>query len=84
MARSYAAYAQRGQGPTLHVMMGRMRPVSTVRCPGCGERIWLDIDEPAGPTVPEFGDDCPGCGRPLVFSGFVDETGRLHVQARCG
>lgn len=61
-----------------------MRPISTVRCPSCGERLWLDIEEPEGPTVPEFSDDCPACGRTVLFTGHVDETGRLHMESRPG
>ena len=61
-----------------------MRPVSTPRCPACGERLHLDIDEPEGPVVPEFSDDCPACGRSIVFSGSVDESGRLYIETRRG
>ena len=59
-----------------------MRPATSVRCPYCGERIFMEVDECEGNSVPEFIEDCEVCCHPIVFSGYFDERGRLRLQAR--
>lgn len=59
-----------------------MRPAAPVRCPYCGERIFMEVDETEGDSVPEFIEDCEVCCRPIVFSGSFDERGRLRLFAR--
>lgn len=61
-----------------------MRPTETVRCPGCGTPLWLDLDEPEGTELEERREDCESCGRPLIITGTLDATGRPEVQIRVG
>jgi hypothetical protein len=40
-----------------------------------------DVDADSG-SVPEFIEDCEVCCRPILFSGFFDDRGRLRLTAR--
>jgi hypothetical protein len=59
-----------------------MRPAAKVRCSYCGEKLWMEVDADEGSTVAEFIEDCEVCCRPIVFSGYFDESGRLRLSAR--
>jgi hypothetical protein len=59
-----------------------MRPAAPVRCPYCGEKLWMEVDADEGNAVAEFIEDCEVCCRPIVFSGYFDERGRLRLSAR--
>ena len=45
-----------------------MRPAAPVRCPYCGEKIWMEVDEVEGSVVPEFIEDCEVCCHPIEVS----------------
>jgi hypothetical protein len=42
----------------------------------------MDVDADEGTAVAEFIEDCEVCCRPIVFSGYFDERGRLRLSAR--
>ncbi|HSR64799.1 MAG TPA: CPXCG motif-containing cysteine-rich protein [Xanthomonadaceae bacterium] len=56
-------------------------PSAAVRCPYCGERIELLVDESAGAQA--YTEDCPVCCRPIAVAvdGEAGEGG-LRVEAR--
>ena len=51
-----------------------------LRCPYCGERIELLVDETAGGQ--DYVEDCPVCCRPIAVAVADDADGGLQVEAR--
>ena len=51
-----------------------------LRCPYCGERIELLVDDSAGGQ--DYVEDCPVCCRPIAVAVANDAEGDLRVDAR--
>lgn len=51
-----------------------------VRCPYCGERVALLVDDSAG--AQDYVEDCPVCCRPIAVAVGEGAEGGLRIDAR--